>query len=125
MVQGAEWNLRKGLVLYRNHIYVPNNPDLRCQIVTQHHDTKVAGHAGQLKTLELVMWSYWWPQMSCYIGTYCHTCDVSAHQEGLTHTHWSTPAVGDSTIPMADCVCQLHYGTPRGQWIQHSDGCGH
>jgi hypothetical protein len=28
MVQGAEWNLRKGLVLYRNHIYVPNNPDL-------------------------------------------------------------------------------------------------
>jgi hypothetical protein len=45
MVQGAEWNLHKGLVLYRDRIYVPNDPDLRCQIVAQHHDTKVAGHA--------------------------------------------------------------------------------
>jgi hypothetical protein len=45
-VQGAEWNLHKGLVLYRDCIYVPNDLDLRRQIVVQHHDTKVAGHAG-------------------------------------------------------------------------------
>jgi hypothetical protein len=30
MVQGAEWNLHKGLVLYCNCIYVPNEPDLKC-----------------------------------------------------------------------------------------------
>jgi hypothetical protein len=29
MVQGAEWNLCEGLVLYHNRIYVPNDPDLR------------------------------------------------------------------------------------------------
>jgi hypothetical protein len=68
-VQGAEWNLHKGLVLYRDHIYVPNDPELRRQIVAQHHDTKVAEHAGQWKTLELVARSYWWPQMLRYIGT--------------------------------------------------------
>jgi hypothetical protein len=45
-VQGAEWNLREGQVLYRDCIYVPNDPDLRRRIVAQHHDTKVAGHAG-------------------------------------------------------------------------------
>jgi hypothetical protein len=75
-VQGAEWNLREGLVLYRDRIYVPNDPDLRRRIVAQHHDTKVAGHAGRWKTLELVARSYWWPQMSRYIGTYCRTCDM-------------------------------------------------
>jgi hypothetical protein len=45
-VQGAEWNLHEGLVLYRDCIYVPNDPDLRHRIVAQHHNTKVAGHAG-------------------------------------------------------------------------------
>jgi hypothetical protein len=28
-VQGSEWNLREGLVLYRDRIYVPNDLDLR------------------------------------------------------------------------------------------------
>jgi hypothetical protein len=27
-VQGSEWNLHKGLVLYHDCIYVPNDPDL-------------------------------------------------------------------------------------------------
>jgi hypothetical protein len=75
-VQGAEWNLCKGLVHYHDHIYVPNDPDLRHCIIAQHHDTRIAGHTGRWKTLELVSHSYWWPQMSRYIGVYCSTCDM-------------------------------------------------
>ena len=75
-IQGAEWNLREGLVYYRDRIYVPNDADLRRRIVEQHHNSKVAGHPGRWKTLELVAHSYWWPQMSWYIGTYCRTCDL-------------------------------------------------
>ena len=40
------------------------------------HDTKVAGHPGRWKTLELVSRNYWWPQMSRYIGQYISTCDL-------------------------------------------------
>ena len=75
-VQGAEWNLRDGLVFYRDRIYVPSDSDLRRRIVEQHHDSKIAGHPGRWKTLELVSRSYWWPQMSRYIGTYCWACDL-------------------------------------------------
>jgi transposase InsO family protein len=75
-VKGAEWNLREGLVYFRDRIYVPRDEELRRRIVTQHHDSKVAGHPGRWKTLELVARSYWWPQMSRYIGTYCRTCDL-------------------------------------------------
>jgi hypothetical protein len=78
-VQGAEWSLRDGLVLFRDCIYVLNDPNLRRRIVAQHHDTCVAGHPGQWKTLELVSHSYWWPQMSRYIGIYCCTCDLCLH----------------------------------------------
>ena len=74
--QGAEWNLRDGLVFFRDRIYVPKDLELRRRIVAQHHDSKVAGHPGRWKTLELVARSYWWPQMGRYIGTYCRTCDL-------------------------------------------------
>jgi hypothetical protein len=60
-VKGAEWNLHKGLVYFHDRIYVPHDEELRRQIVTQHHDSKVTGHPGHWKTLDLVTQSYWWP----------------------------------------------------------------
>jgi hypothetical protein len=75
-VRGAEWSTRDGLIYFRDRIYVPNDPQLRRRIVEQHHDSRVAGHPGRWKTLELLARSYWWPQMSRYVGIYCGTCDL-------------------------------------------------
>jgi hypothetical protein len=75
-VQASEWSERNGLLCFRDRIYVPNDPDLCHRITSQHHDTRVARHAGQWKTLELVSHNYWWPQMSCYIGQYVKTCNL-------------------------------------------------
>src|SRR6202142_2889285 len=74
LVRSAEWSERDGLLLYRGKIYVPKDRDLRRRIVEQHHDSRVTGHAGRWKTLELVARNYWWPQMSRYIGLYVKTC---------------------------------------------------
>ena len=63
-LRSAEWSERHGLLYYRGCIYVPNTSDLRRRIVSLCHDTKVAGHPGRFKTLELVSRSYWWPNMS-------------------------------------------------------------
>jgi hypothetical protein len=62
--------------MFCGKIYVPNDKDLRCCIIEQHHDTRIAGHAGRFKTLELVARNYWWPQMSRYIGIYVKTCNL-------------------------------------------------
>ena len=43
--------------------YVPG-AELHCWILTLCHDSKLAGHPGRWKTLELVSRNYWWPQMS-------------------------------------------------------------
>jgi hypothetical protein len=75
-VRSAEWAESDGLLMFHGKIYVPNDRDLRCHIIEQHHDTRIAGHAGRFKTLELVACNYWWPQMSCYIGIYIKTCDL-------------------------------------------------
>jgi len=45
-------------------------------VVSLCHDTKVAGHPGHWKTLELVSRNYWWLQMSRYIRQYISTCDL-------------------------------------------------
>ncbi|GLB41115.1 putative retrotransposable element tf2 155 kda protein type 1-like [Lyophyllum shimeji] len=75
-VRSAEWSEDQGVLMFRGRIYVPNIPELRRRIVEQHHDSHVAGHPGRWKTLELVSRSYWWPQMSRYIGSYTSTCDL-------------------------------------------------
>jgi hypothetical protein len=75
-IKSAEWSESDGLLMFRGKIYVPNDRDLRRHIVKQHHDTRIARHAGCFKTLELVSRNYWWPQMSRYIGIYVKHCDL-------------------------------------------------
>jgi hypothetical protein len=75
-VKSTEWSESDGLLMFHGKIYVPNDRDLRHRIVEQHHNTRIAGHAGRFKTLELVSRNYWWPQMSHYIGIYVKHCDL-------------------------------------------------
>jgi len=75
-LQSAEWSEHDGLLYYRGCIYVLDTSDLRRRIVSLCHDTKVAGHPGRFKTLELVSRSYWWLNMSQYVGMYVSHCDL-------------------------------------------------
>jgi hypothetical protein len=75
-VKSMEWSESEGLLMFHGKIYVPNDRDLRRRIIEQHHDTRIAGHAGRFKTLELISCNYWWPQMSRYISTYVKHCDL-------------------------------------------------
>jgi len=67
-VRSTEWSEKEGVLRFRGKIYVPQSSDLRKQVVSLCHDTKVTGYPGHWKTLELVSRNYWWPQMSRYIG---------------------------------------------------------
>jgi RNase H-like domain found in reverse transcriptase/Integrase zinc binding domain/Reverse transcriptase (RNA-dependent DNA polymerase) len=96
-VKLAEWLLEDGILYHRGKIYVPNS-DLRRHISALCHDSKIAGHAGRWKTLELVSQNYWWPQMSRYIGRYVSTCDMC-----LCTKASSQPPVGDlNPLPIPD-----------------------
>ena len=74
-LRSEEWSEEQGLVLFRGKVYVPKNIKLRLEIIKLHHDTPVAGHPGQWKTLELVTCNYWWPGIIMQVKNYVSGCD--------------------------------------------------
>jgi len=105
-VRSAEWSEEEGVLRFRGKIYVPRSSDLHKRVVSLCHDTKVAGHTGHWKILELVSRDYWWPQMSRYIGQYISTCDLclrtkpirqapvgELHPLQILDSHWDTLSV--------------------------------
>jgi len=81
-------------LLYRKGmLWVPENERLIKTILESEHDSRVAGHMGQDKTIELIRRNFWWPKMNERIIDFVRSCPecqrnkASRHQPyGLTST---------------------------------------
>ena len=51
MLREEEWQIEEGLVLKEGRVYVPKDEELRVEIIWLHHDTPIAGHGEQWKTV--------------------------------------------------------------------------
>ena len=48
------WDIMDGLIYFKNQLYIPNNEELQKIIAKGCHDSQIAGHFGQEKTIEIV-----------------------------------------------------------------------
>lgn len=67
----------EGLLYYKGRLWVPEDNELRLIIAEVEHDSKVAGHFGIDKTIELITRNFYWPKMDEWITDYvrsCHSC---------------------------------------------------
>ena len=55
------------------------------QIIESEHDTKVAGHMGQDKTMELSRRNFWWPNMNERIIDFVRSCPECQQNKATRH----------------------------------------
>jgi hypothetical protein len=79
------FSMQDNLVLYEGLVYIPDNDDLKLRVLQQYHDSPVAGHLGQAKTLELVSREFHWSRMGPYINEYVRSCDICARNKSPRH----------------------------------------
>jgi hypothetical protein len=81
------------LLYYYDRFYVPQA--VRMEVLRRLHDTPLAGHLGQKRTLELVQRKYYWPKMKTDIEDYCLRCTQCRKNKAETH------ATFGSLMPLA------------------------
>ena len=55
-------------------VYVPNNKELREEILREHHNLADIRHPGQLRMMELLKRAYWWPGLKEDVKKYIQGC---------------------------------------------------
>jgi hypothetical protein len=74
-----------GILLHKGLTYVPDFDNLKIQLLRQAHDSPVAGHFGQNKTLELLSRDFYWPNMRILVNEYVGTCDTCHRAKPTRH----------------------------------------
>ena len=73
-VEEFKW---KNILIYKGKNYIPNDGQLRHDIVQKYHNHPTARHPGELQTFNAVKEHYWWPGLRIFVKNYvqgCRTC---------------------------------------------------
>ncbi|MBW0569327.1 hypothetical protein O181_109042 [Austropuccinia psidii MF-1] len=67
-------NFSSQLLLFKDWVVVPNDPTIQLIILQKKHDSALAGHPGQERTLKLVKRDFHWPGMTHFVKDYVSSC---------------------------------------------------
>ena len=73
------------LLFVKGRWYVPSNKELKNKILKAEHDSRVAGHFGQFKTLERIKANFYWPKMDQEVEEYVRSCDSCQWNKATRH----------------------------------------
>ena len=73
----SEFHVRSdGSVWLRNRICVPNQPDLKLEIMQEAHSTPYTVHPGSTKMYHDIKGNFWWPNMKREIAKFVLECPI-------------------------------------------------
>ena len=115
-IRSDKWALEQGLVLYRGKVYISKDAKLRMEIIKLHHDSPVAGHSGQWKTLELISCNYWWLGITQKVNDYVSGCDKCQRMKSFPEKPAEKLKPNESTTtPWKDITTDFVTGLPEAQ----------
>jgi len=97
MLRDEEWREIDGIMYKEGKVYVPRDDELRTEIVRLHYDIPVGGYGGQWKTVELVIWNFWWLGVTKEVKRYVEECDTC--QRNKNHTEQPAGKLVPNSIP--------------------------
>jgi hypothetical protein len=77
-----DYSLQEALLLYQGHIFIPDEPKLKQEVMSHFHDSLAARHQGRMHTLELIAHHYYWPAMKFQVNHYVDSCEICQRSKG-------------------------------------------
>ena len=69
-----DWKLLDGRLTRFNRLMVPEDENLRTQLIAEAHNRLPSAHPGQRKTFHLLAAQYYWPTLRTDCHTYVNNC---------------------------------------------------
>jgi len=69
-------------------LYIPKDESLQTKIAQGCHDSLVAGHFGQEKTIEIVTRDFYWKGLADWITDYVRSCNQCQHSKSPRHAKY-------------------------------------
>jgi len=84
----TNWQYKDGFSYFKDRVYIPANDALKTKIAKGYHDSKVAGHFGMEKTIEIITRDLYWKGLTKWINDYVRSCDECQHNKSPRHARW-------------------------------------
>ena len=81
---------KDGMLSCKGKVWIPSDPSLRKLIMERKYDSRVAGHMGMDKTMELVDLNFYWPEMAKDIEDYVRSCEDCQKNKASRHKRHGT-----------------------------------
>ncbi|MBW0505458.1 hypothetical protein O181_045173 [Austropuccinia psidii MF-1] len=95
------------LLLFQDWVVVPNDPTIKLSILQKRHDSLLAGHPGQERTLKLVKRDFHWPVMTQLIKDYVSSCQKCSRNKNIHHKKFGL--LKPLPIPNGPWICLSMY----------------
>ncbi|MBW0503442.1 hypothetical protein O181_043157 [Austropuccinia psidii MF-1] len=76
------------LLLFKDRVLIPRNEQIQLNILQKHHDSLLAGHPGQEKTLKLIKRYFYWAGMNKFIKDYASSCQQCLRNKNIHHKNF-------------------------------------
>ncbi|MBW0480923.1 hypothetical protein O181_020638 [Austropuccinia psidii MF-1] len=71
------------LLLFKDRVVIPSNEELQFNILQRNHESPLAGHPGQEKTLKLIKSDFYWAGMNQFIKDYVSSCQQCLRNKNI------------------------------------------
>ena len=83
-----QWSISEDQLYYQDRLYIPNDEDLQTLIAKCCHDSKIAGHFGQEKSLDIITRDFYWKRITDWVNDYVRSCTICQQAKAPRHARF-------------------------------------